>query len=289
VNPISSRRLLTVIGFALYLVLSGCAPAKSESLRQKITAALTAEIPQARLHFGAHTLAPNINATFLINDTVLKVAEVVVAQTKQDRLYGSFGISPNGDEGISVSSLPLEEGGWHQALAKFQNATFDKVAEHYSAQVVDIPSIIGFIHVYLGIEKNGDIAAAIGISEEIGEKQRLPPRQFAQIPRNSSSTNDLPAKRCDVDTQGELVLPGEGYLLNVDEIARSEKYWASLSPQTAAVTRQVIKNDHSPWLVSEKHIAKFDIDRSEARKRAVEMWNTELQAANDRLRSSKAP
>jgi hypothetical protein len=276
------KKILAV--FCIVMLGSSYASAelKGDSVRNQITGALSKEIPEARRYFGTDKLASAVNESLIGDETFLKLAEVVVAQTNRDKLFSSSGMSlPNGEVGVSISSLPLEDGDWKQALIKFQGAAFDKLVQHYSGQAAGT-GLISFVHIYLGIEKTGNIIAVIGLSDLKDEKRLLAPRQFVGLqapPRSPVSLNDLPSKRCDVDTQGEIIPPGGGYLLNAHDVAGSEQYWSSLSPSTRALMRQVIEKDKSPWLVSEKHIGKFNVDKSEARRRAVEMWNNELQAA----------
>lgn len=255
-----------------------------KTMREQILAALSAEIAGARTHFGDHPVAASVNEDLLTDEAVLTVAEAVLKKTKSDNLFSSAAVMEQpGNVLVSVSSLPLEEGNWEKSLVKFRDARFDQVSEHFAAQAAkaaqqSLADVDGFVHIYLGVEHGGDLVAAIGICGQAGG-ERSRPRQFPeelQLPDGPGGIETLPPKRCDIDTDGELIPPGEGYLLSADEVSESREYWNSLDPQTRAIMRQVIQTDASPWLVSEKHIGKFNVDKAKARQRAIEMWKSEL-------------
>jgi hypothetical protein len=228
----------------------------------------------------------------LLDETVLKVASSMVALSKKNRLWSSTAtLEMSGSILVSVTALPLEEDEWEETAEEFCSARSDWAFEYPATWATDknrenLAEIEGFVRLYLGIKPSGDLKAAIGVSGPFG-RDPVKPRQFPDDPWRGTGgavlgLTRLPPKYCDIDAEGELVLPGEGYLISAADVSENNAYWESrwvAGPAGALeLLRETLRTDTSPWLVSGKHIGNFDIDKQEARERALSMWLRELQA-----------
>lgn len=273
-------RCFALMGWLLCTVVAAQEAPKATKTTTAKTA-ITAEVPLAKEHLKAHPGAAAVNARLLTNEEVIRLADSVLSIVKKNGLYSSSAVNFDGTL-VSVTAFPITGNRWEASLVKYRDAQFLAICEHYARQA-DKAAMLGegkitnYVHVYLGQQSDGGLVAAIGLAGA-GNKERLHPRQFpAKIENVAIAVKDLPAKSCDIDTMGEKVLPGEGYVLTPAQVGASKAYFDSLDPKTRAVMEGIIKTDTSNWLVSEKHISKFKVDKAKARQLAIEMWENEAK------------
>jgi hypothetical protein len=269
--------MLRILSLACGLFACFCGLALGQTqppARDSLKAAISREFAAAKEHFG-DKIGEGVTEKSLLTDEILVIAEVVVKATQKDGLVGSMA-TVDKEKGliVSVTAIPLVNEDWESALRKFPDARFDETVAHYRAQAAlaaqkKVAQATSHVHVYIGTGEKGVLKVAIGVSNE---KSASRPRQFPD-PSVFKGDVTLSSVRCDVDTEGELIKPGQGYLLTAKEVEKSQKYWNYLDPKTRVVMKQVIETDSSPWFVSEKHIGKFDVDKNLARIKAVEWWD----------------
>ncbi|MGH8009752.1 MAG: hypothetical protein ACREQ3_22390 [Candidatus Binatia bacterium] len=242
--------------------------------RRLVRDAIDAELPKAKAHLKGAAVADRLDR-LLARTEVLGIANVLVEKTLQDGLFSSQGWG-DGDQrtAVAISAISSDAKTSTDALRDDLPDGFDGLVKHYDVQVAsqnkqsgsDIDSIIFLV---LVVSPDKSVVAAIG-SSEVGGQVRAPRQLVGQVASQPVAQRVKPG-RCDIG-QGEIIQPGEGYLITSQDVAASEEYWRSLDPATTAIMKRQVETDTSPWLVCEHHIAWFKVDKDAARQAAVEHW-----------------
>lgn len=242
---------------------------KDHDIERKVSGALRAESPQALEHLKKSKLAGRLNRV-LAEQEVIDLATAVTSATMEDRASGGIGLAlPRDRLAVTAAAFSVVGDDLARSYAQGFEDGFDGEVKHYRAQIkaaLKTNTIDGIVHLFFAVHPTGKLTVLVGISETEG--QVIAPRQ---LPMHLPPVSRM-AKRCDASDSLETIPPGEGYLLEAKDVAKSDAYWQSLDSSTRALVKQMIETDTSPWLICEKHIGMFSVDRDTARKRSKEMW-----------------
>ena len=253
---------------------SGAPHAQTDTARL-VQQAIDAEIPPAKAHLKDSAVADRLSQ-LLKRSEVMGIAQVLVGKTLQDGLYSSQGWSdPDQRTAVAISAVSSDAKMMSDALRGDLPEGFDGLVKHYDAQIASqnkqaSSNIESIVFLVLVVFPDQSVAAAIG-SSEVGGGQTRSPRQLVGQPAPQPVAQRVKPGRCDIG-QGEIIQPGEGYLITSQDVAASDEYWRSLDPATRAIMEQQVATDTSPWLVCERHIGWFKVDKDAARQAAVGHW-----------------